>query len=133
MEALPLAARSRLVGIEASMWSETVDQTNALTTVWPRAAAVAERAWSSANTTLPADGRLNSGYAPGPRGSRPTPVSPSAGHQRPVGVLERMHAHRCRLVERGVAAAPAHFGQAAGSGWVLPRQGLCPQDTAPPP
>ena len=107
------------------MWSETVDRTNAITRTWPRAAAVAERAWSAANNTMPVDGSWNSGYAT---------HGLSAGLQDSSGMLKRLHAHRCRMLERGVDAAPVHYGQEVGlSGTMqLSRQGLCPQDVAPP-
>jgi len=133
-KALAPAARARLIGLEASMWSETVDHTNAITKTWPRAAAVAERAWSSSNNTMPVDGSLNSGYVPGPARNRASSPSVSAGHQDSVGLLKRLHAHRCRMLERGVNAAPGHFGQAVGlmGTMQLSRQGLCPQDVAPP-
>lgn len=133
---LPGAQQALLRGVEACMWSETVDRNNAIQKVWPRAVATAERGWSSSNTTMPLNG-INAGYSPGASGKEEASPTPSAGHQIPAQVLERMHAHRCRLVARGINAAPAHFGQAVGYGGLAALsgtygQGLCPQDINAP-
>lgn len=136
VRALPAHQQALLRGVEACMWSETVDRHNAIQKIWPRAAATAERGWSSSNTTMPIIG-INAGYSPGSAGQEQVTPTPSAGHQMPAKVLERMHAHRCRLVARGINAAPAHAGQAVGYGGLTTLsgtygQGLCPQDINAP-
>ena len=49
------ATVGRVLGGEASLWSEQVDAVNALVQAWPRASAVAERLWSPRNVTDLAD------------------------------------------------------------------------------
>lgn len=46
---------SLIIGGEASMWGEMVDQYNIFPKIWPTAAAVGERLWSSPNNTRVAD------------------------------------------------------------------------------
>jgi hexosaminidase len=65
-----------VLGGEAAMWTEMVDEHNLESTVWPRAAAVAERLWSPKSTKL--------------------------NH----GTIERLYAHNQRLINRGIHPAP---------------------------
>lgn len=66
-----------ILGGEGCQWGETVDTSDALQTIWPRAAAIAERLWSPRTFSSPTD------------------------------ATDRFVAFRCLLNHRGVAAAPA--------------------------
>eukprot|EP00055_Hartaetosiga_balthica_P016340 m.103075 g.103075 ORF g.103075 m.103075 type:complete len:523 (-) comp9088_c10_seq1:339-1907(-) len=67
-------------GVEACMWSEYVDATNFIPRFWPRAAAVAERAWS--------------------------PMSVNDAD----AATTRLHEFRCKLIQRGINAEPITDG-----------------------
>lgn len=67
-----------VLGGETEMWGETADGSDVLQTIWPRAAAAAERQWSYDVTTSSKD----------------------------PFVEERLQAFRCLLLERGIPAAP---------------------------
>ncbi|KAG0610727.1 hypothetical protein M758_7G086900 [Ceratodon purpureus] len=84
--------RSLVIGGEVCMWGETADASNVMQTIWPRAAAAAERLWSAFNVT-------------------------KHGHKRAV---QRLQHFRCLLNKRGIAAAPVlegseyyYFGRAS--------------------
>ncbi|KAL1819319.1 hypothetical protein ACET3Z_014188 [Daucus carota] len=82
VEGITDASKQELVlGGEVCMWSETVDASNVQQTIWPRAAAAAERLWSN-------------------------PESTSVGNSTST-VLSRYQYFRCLLTKRGVQAAPA--------------------------
>jgi hexosaminidase len=72
------SARELVLGGEAAQWGESADGSDVLQTVWPRAAAIAERLWAY-------NMQLNSS-------------SP--------GVAERLAGFRCLLLARGVPASP---------------------------
>ena len=67
-----------VLGGETEMWGETADGSDVQQTIWPRAAAAAERQWSYDVVTTSSD----------------------------PNVAPRLQAFRCLLLERGVAAAP---------------------------
>ncbi|XP_068643923.1 beta-hexosaminidase 1 [Aristolochia californica] len=69
-----------LIGGEVCMWGETADTSDVQQTIWPRAAAAAERMWSTREVTSTAN--LNS------------------------TVLPRLEYFRCLLNRRGIPAAP---------------------------
>ena len=73
-----VTARQFLLGGEVDMWGETADTSDVQQTIWPRAAAAAERWWSGNAATTSKD----------------------------PDVLRRLQDFRCLLMERGVQAAP---------------------------
>jgi hexosaminidase len=64
------------IGGEAALWSEYVDGSNIAERLWPRACAIAERLWSDASVNNTEDAKF------------------------------RLDEHRCRLLRRGISAAP---------------------------
>ncbi|XP_050384993.1 beta-hexosaminidase 1 [Argentina anserina] len=81
LEGIHESSKQKLVlGGEVCMWGETADPSNVQQTIWPRAAAAAERLWSTKRSTT---GKSSNGTA-----------------------LPRLHYFRCLLNRRGVQAAP---------------------------
>jgi hexosaminidase len=74
-----------VLGGEVCMWGETVDTSDVQQTIWPRAAAAAERLWSPASSNIPAE------------------------------FLPRLESFRCLLNRRGIAAAPVNNANARQS------------------
>ncbi|KAJ8872802.1 hypothetical protein PR048_026418 [Dryococelus australis] len=68
--------KQRVMGGEACMWGEVVDESNVVARVWPRASATAEKLWSS------------------------------AGADTEDGASRRLEEHYCRMRRRGVGAQP---------------------------
>jgi len=79
-----VTAQQFVMGGEVEMWGETADGSEVVATIFPRAAAAAERWWSYDITS---------------------------NHSAP-GVAERLAAFRCFLLSRGVGAAPLNNAQA---------------------
>ncbi|KAK3028813.1 hypothetical protein RJ639_038640 [Escallonia herrerae] len=81
LEGINDASEQELVlGGEVCMWSEVIDASNVQQTIWPRAAAAAERLWSTR-------GSISSGNTT-------------------ATALPRLQYFRCLLTRRGVQAAP---------------------------
>ncbi|XP_034835450.1 beta-hexosaminidase subunit beta-like [Maniola hyperantus] len=74
-----------IVGGEACMWGEMVDDRNVINRVWPRASAVAERLWSFQDNTYRYDYRSS---------------------HVPRETYNRIEEHACRMVRRGIDAQP---------------------------
>lgn len=74
--------QEKVLGGEVCMWGEMVDQTNIVTRVWPRAAAVAELLWSPSNDVYP---------------------------KIPSYSAHRLHQWRCRMLYRGIHAEPVGY------------------------
>ncbi|KAG4998744.1 hypothetical protein AAZX31_10G275900 [Glycine max] len=80
LEGIRKASEQKLVlGGEVCMWGETADTSDVQQTIWPRAAAAAERLWSRRDST---SGNVN------------------------IIALPRLHYFRCLLNRRGIPAAP---------------------------
>ncbi|XP_072942799.1 beta-hexosaminidase subunit beta-like [Epargyreus clarus] len=71
-----------IVGGEACMWGEMVDDRNVISRVWPRACAIAEKLW---NSVLDRDRRVSAA---------------------PAEAYNRLEEHVCRMLRRGVDAQP---------------------------
>ena len=105
----PAAEASKtLAGLKACLWSEWIDSTNLISRAWPRAAAVAERAWSTKETTDKVDAQ------------------------------GRIHELRCRLLDRGINAEPIGQctdigGGCTGTGpqFFPGKAGFCPREWVP--
>ncbi|KAJ1410596.1 putative beta-hexosaminidase [Ochromonadaceae sp. CCMP2298] len=86
----PTSDPSLILGGESCMWGETVDASDLMNTVWPRAAAVAEVLWSPYEKV----------------------------HSLPGNAIDfasaeaRLETFRCLLTQRGIGAAPVTNTQA---------------------
>lgn len=73
--------KDRVLGGEATLWGETIDETNTIQATWPLAAAVGERLWSSVDLRDVED------------------------------AARRIARLRCRMNARGIPAAPVQSGE----------------------
>jgi hexosaminidase len=120
-EGLSEAQCSNVLGGGAEQWGETVDTSDLEQTLWPRAAAVAERLWSprpsnaSATGPAPAWCIRNSPHGQ-PKGDSPYFCVNNTAAPSPVRA--RLEAFRCYLNRRGVLAAPVEnkIGRSAPPG-----------------
>ena len=99
-------ASGLLTGVKACLWSEWIDGTNLIARGWPRAAAVAERGWSPKEVRSLADAQ------------------------------KRIHALRCRLLDRGIDAEPIGTCGNEGCDDTPPQSvpgfgGYCPREWVP--
>ncbi|KAK8782739.1 hypothetical protein V5799_015919 [Amblyomma americanum] len=83
------AEKDLVVGGEACMWGEYVDGTNLIPRLWPRASAVAERLWSSADVNDTDDASF------------------------------RLDQQRCRMLRRGIPTQPILNGYCGDYEWDL--------------
>lgn len=72
-----------VLGAEACMWGETMDDSDIDTLVWPDTAAVAERCWSQPGSVVPPGSKVPDAYNVSQASNRIIP-------------------HRCRLYQRGI-------------------------------
>lgn len=75
-----ISKQQLVLGGEVCMWSERADASNVQQTIWPRAAAAAERLWSKKEATF--------------------------SYYNRIDALQRLEYFRCLLTTRGVQAAP---------------------------
>ncbi|WVQ93292.1 hypothetical protein IAU59_000360 [Kwoniella sp. CBS 9459] len=111
--------RHLILGGQVSLWTEQTDETNLESTVWPRAAALAELFWSGASTrshigksseeASETEVKANPVIALDFE-SDPMPNQASGGDSGPSEsaqtILRRITDIRYRMVDRGVKAAP---------------------------
>ncbi|KAJ8731629.1 hypothetical protein PYW07_004793 [Mythimna separata] len=87
------AKEDDILGGEACMWAEVVDDTNMISRVWPRASAVAEALWSGYSNTSPNDPYRRWHFRREPD----------------FEVSCRLEEHTCRMNRRGVRAQPPNY------------------------
>ena len=117
-EGLSVAQCANVLGGGAEQWGETVDTSDLQQTLWPRAAAVAERLWSPKPTEASATGPAPAWCIRNTPDGVPRGGSPYGCVNNTAAVEHRLLAFRCHLNRRGVLAAPVRNteGRAAPPG-----------------
>ncbi|CAH0551394.1 unnamed protein product [Brassicogethes aeneus] len=89
--------KSLVMGGEAAMWSEVVNDYNVISRVWPRASAVAEKLWSVHSPNLNIDDTDNNVINLYIKGKLTSDT---------IMVAKRLEEHTCRMNKRGIGAQP---------------------------
>eukprot|EP00041_Stephanoeca_diplocostata_P003034 m.31478 g.31478 ORF g.31478 m.31478 type:complete len:923 (-) comp13977_c0_seq1:581-3349(-) len=109
-----------VLGGEASLWGEEIDQHNIMSKAWPRASAFAERMW----TQLPDN--------PPPQGD-PQPQAPAASVKQMMvdEAAPRLARMVCKLAARGVDVSPIAPGSCRH--WTHTARAAAGSSSSPPP
>ncbi|KAL4718265.1 hypothetical protein ACJJTC_019768, partial [Scirpophaga incertulas] len=87
---------NNIVGGEACMWGEVVDDTNVISRVWPRASATAERLWSAPMDSVQVHNQNDTSED----------SNAPAQEDQLYEVRRRLEEHTCRMRRRGIPAQP---------------------------
>ena len=96
------AACARVLGVEAAFWMDSFDSSQLENGLWPRAAAVAERGWSSSKLKWYTNVLRKHNIDIWADLAKVQPIPTQATQS----TATRLGMFRCHLMERGVAAMP---------------------------